>query len=172
MSNLTYVLIPVVIFGTYALLNWLLMRRTAKVRQDEIIDRVYRPSIWFWFSVVTLSLIVIGAIASFIQLEHSNWIEGLVVGLVVTSPITLVMLVSSIYCAARTRIEVKDGRIIYHNGFKQKDFSLRGIVSASLDGCFVFNIIHARNPEKPIRIGPVYKDFHLFIATCQQAAKK
>jgi hypothetical protein len=165
--GIVYILIPAAIFIVLGLLAYFLSRRASQIEVNETSDHVYRVSKWFWMLILILLIGVIFCIISVGYGREGGWI----VGSVVTLPISAGIVLPCIWMGIRSYIKVQNGEVFYHNGFKLIRFSLSGIRSCRLDAFFIFEIVHVRNPKKPIRIGVCYGNFANFIATCKRASK-
>lgn len=165
MIDLTYIVIPASLFIAASLCAFFIKRGAVKSAHVNAKDQIFRVSIWYWGAVVFVAFAILGVVFSLGTMREGGWI----VGLLMTSPVSCIVLFAT-YCGLRCYIQISNERVIYYNGFKKKDFSLKGIVSCKVDNFYAIEIRHSKNPKVPLRIGACYKNISKFVAICQRAA--
>lgn len=166
--NLTYLVIPAAIFIVFGALSASLRRQISKARVQPQEERIYKVSPWFWSLLVLMAVgITLFLVNTYINERQLFW-DDLIILLLVSLPI----LIPSLYCSFKSFIEVENGKVTYHNGFKSVVFSLSGVLSCKLTSFFMVEVTHAKNPKKPILIAACYKDISHFVATCQRAENR
>lgn len=158
---LTSILIPFLLFLVLFIAAVTVNRKVGGIGELNCQNAEFGVSVWYWTPLLLFFIILFTAsfIAAFSKESGFNWAELIVPGL-----ITVFLGGYLVYAGLTSKIEIRKGRVFYFNGFKTHEFSLDNIIKCELTPLFLIEVIHARNPGKPIIISPMFKDLPLLIA--------
>lgn len=158
---LTSIVICGSLFGSLIALSTYVNRKASCiiVSQDEAGE--FKTSKWYWITLIGFFIFLFGG-AYFSA--HSD-VDYFRPGFIVIPSLMLLFFGGPLaYAGFSTSVKIKDGRVYYYNGIKCHEFSMKNIIKCELSSFFLIEVIHARDPKKPIIISPMFKDTARLVA--------
>ncbi|MCH8474213.1 MAG: hypothetical protein LAT55_03185 [Opitutales bacterium] len=158
---LTSVVVCGSLFGVLLALSAYVNKKASCIRvfQDE--EGEYRTSKWYWITLIGFFVFLFAG--TFFS-AHSGIDQFRPGFLVVPALMFLFFGLPLIYAGFATKVKIEGGKVYYHNGLNCREFSLENIIKCELSSYFLIEVIHARDPKKPIIISPMFKDLPRLVA--------